>query len=221
MQTAKRRHVRGWAVGASAAAHVLLLAVVALQHPVLQQPKWEGGPPPAIIPVLLMPRTPQPSAGPSAPQRPIRLHRRPQPFAPTPVAPLPVPAPEPKAAPVAPAEPKAVPAFHPAPLPEGPKSDLRTTLRQSSVGCANPLTVGLNRAERDLCDEKLGKMARDAEFTGLGLAPAKQRALDAAAAQKDRQAIIKGAPPEKVTTEARPGRSAEDQAQSLGIPPKP
>ncbi|MBS0360378.1 MAG: hypothetical protein JSR98_03275, partial [Proteobacteria bacterium] len=117
MQTAKRRHDRGWAVAASVVAHVVLLTIAAFQSPKLKTPTWEGGPPEPIIPVMLLPRTPEPAAGPTAPQRPIRLHRRPQPFAPTPVAPLPVPAPEAKAAPAVPAEPKAVPTFHPAPLP--------------------------------------------------------------------------------------------------------
>ncbi|MBS0331754.1 MAG: hypothetical protein JSS35_03225 [Proteobacteria bacterium] len=221
MQTARSRRAKGWAIAASVAAHLAVLTAAVLQHPVLPPPVWEGGPPEPIIPVLLMPRTPPPAAGRAAPIQPIRLHRRPQPFAPTPVAPLPVPAEAQKPAAGPSTEPKAAPAFHPAPLPEGPKGDVKSALRQSYVGCANPLATGLNRAERDACDEKFGKGAKDAEFTGLGLAADKQRALDAVAAQKERQLRERNAPPGGNTTEARPGRSAESMADSLGVPPKP
>ena len=51
---------------------------------------------------------------------------------------------------------------HPAPLPEGPKGDLRTALRGSGVGCANALAVGLNRREIEKCDERWGEAARKA-----------------------------------------------------------
>jgi hypothetical protein len=51
---------------------------------------------------------------------------------------------------------------HPAPLPEGPKGDLRAALRGSGVGCANELAVGLNRREIEKCDERWGEAARKA-----------------------------------------------------------
>lgn len=51
---------------------------------------------------------------------------------------------------------------HPAPLPEGPKGDLRTALRGSGVGCANELAVGLNRREIEKCNERWGEAARKA-----------------------------------------------------------
>lgn len=221
MLTAERRRTRGWAIGASAAAHAVLLAVLALQRPWLAQPAWEGGPPEPIIPVLILPRTPPPTAGRETPTRPIRLHRRPQPFAPSPVAPLPVP-PMPKAATAAPAEPKAVPAFHPAPLPEGPKGDLKSTLRQSFVGCANALAVGLNKAERDLCDEKLGKGAKDVDFAGLGLAADKQRTLDAAGAKKESDYRYKyGASTPSTAEGAAPiGMTAEQRCAAAGVSPE-
>jgi len=62
---------------------------------------------------------------------------------------------------------------------------MRTTLRRSYVGCANADAVALTRAERDLCDERFGKGAKDAQFAGLGLKADKQRALDAAGARKE------------------------------------
>jgi hypothetical protein len=51
---------------------------------------------------------------------------------------------------------------HPAPLPEGPKGDLRSALRGSGVGCANELAVGLNRREIEKCEERWGEAARKA-----------------------------------------------------------
>lgn len=51
---------------------------------------------------------------------------------------------------------------HPAPLPEGPKGDLRSALRGSGVGCANELAVGLNRREIEKCNERWGEAARKA-----------------------------------------------------------
>jgi len=173
---------RGRRIGAlalSAAFHLVLLVAVALHAPSLVIPPETGGPPEPIIPVLLMPKTPPAPAGRPAP---IRLHRRPQPFAlPPPIAPLPVP---PAVQPSRPAPPGPV-AIHPAPLPESPKTDLRATLRASPVGCANPDAVGLTRAEREACFEQLGEGAKTAPFQGLGLARDKQEAFDRAAEHKE------------------------------------
>ena len=58
--------------------------------------------------------------------------------------------------------------------------------------------MGLNRFERDLCDETLGKGAKDAEFLppGLGMTPAKRALLDqAAAAKAARKAQMEAAAP--------------------------
>ena len=205
MQTARRRRTT-WAIAASLIAHVAVGVFLLAQHPRLLVPVETQGPPQAIIPVLLMPRTPPPSAGRVAPSQPIRLHRRPQPFIPPDVTPAPI---APKApttpAPAAPG-PKGPPALHPAPLPEGPKGEVRTVLRQGLVGCANQLAVGLTRAERDLCDEKLGKGAKDADFTGLGLAADKLKGFDAASARKeaDRRYKETYGPPGMVTPHELP-----------------
>lgn len=221
MQTAKRRRGSAWAIGASALAHAVLLAFLALQHPMLAPPTWEGGPPEPIIPVLILPRAPPPPGGKAAPIQPIRLHRRLLPHEPAPIAPLPVP-PEPVRPQAAGAgEPKAVPAFHPAPQPEGPKGDLKTTLRQSYVGCANPNAVGLNKAERDLCDEKFGKGAKDAAFAGLGLNADKQRVLDAAGARKEEDYAYKRAALTPSVPEGSKGvgMTAGERCASMGVPP--
>ncbi|MFI4966814.1 MAG: hypothetical protein ACHP9T_15800, partial [Caulobacterales bacterium] len=105
-------------------------------------------------------------------------------------------------------------AVHPSPLPQGPKGDVRTALRQGSVGCANPSATGLNRAEREHCDETFGKGAKDAEFVGLGLNAEKQRLLDAAAAKKDAYRKYRDAP----MTPGLAGSEAEEPGRPRGLP---
>jgi hypothetical protein len=177
MRRAGRRRL-AVAIALSAGFHIALLIVLAIQAPMLRAPPEVGtGPPQPIIPVLLMPRLPPPP-GPQKPQV-LRLHRRPQPFAgPPPVTPLPVP----PAPPNRPAGPGPV-IVHPAPLPEGPKSDLRATLRGSPIGCASPEL--LSPEERDRCNETLGKGAAAADLPGLGLSAGKQSEFDRAAQHKE------------------------------------
>jgi hypothetical protein len=165
------------AAAASAAAHIAVLAVLALQAPMLRTADQDSGPPLSVIPVLLTPKTPPATSGRPSP---IRLHRRPQRFAPNPppIAPLPIP-PEP-ARPALHGE-----TVHPAPLPQSPKMELRATLRVSPVGCANPDAVGLTPAEREACYAQLGKGARTTPFPGLGLSAAKQAEFDRAEAHKE------------------------------------
>lgn len=175
------------AIALSAAFHAVLLIVLAIQAPTLpSRPEEAAGPPEPIIPVLLLPRLP-PSANQQKPA-PLRLHRRPQPYAvPPPIAPLPVT----PVQPTRPAPPGPV-TVHPAPLPQGPKADLRATLRGSPVGCANPEL--LTPAERDRCNEQLGAGAKTAEFPGLGLSAEKQGDLDRAAQHKETCRAYKEAP---------------------------
>lgn len=52
--------------------------------------------------------------------------------------------------------------LHPAPLPEGPRGDLRAALRGSGVGCANAAAVGLNRRELERCHQRWGEATRTA-----------------------------------------------------------
>lgn len=219
MQTARRRRTT-WAIAASLAAHLAALWIVAVQQPMLAVPSEPEGPPQSVIPVLLMPRTPPPTAGQRARPQPIRLHRRPQPFVPPQVEPAPIAPPAPASAPPAPRAPVVL---HPAPLPEGPKGDVRAALRGSPVGCANPLAAGLNKAERDLCDEKFGKGVRTATpyATGMELTAEKRRLLDAAAAQREADYRYKHEPtPPAPVPLPGAGATAEDMCKSLGIPPE-
>jgi hypothetical protein len=205
-------------------AHLVVITIVALQKPMLTIPPEVGAPPPAIIPVLLMPRTPPAAAGQKEKPQPIRLHRRPQPFVPPEVTPAPIAPPAPPAQ-AAPAPRAPVVVLHPAPLPQGPKGDVRQALRQSPVGCANADAVGLTKAERDLCDEKLGKGVRTATpyAPGTELTAEKRRLLDAQAAQRDDQIRYKRdatPPPPGAGSVPTAGATAEDQCKSLGIPPE-
>ena len=184
MMTATRRRTT-WAAAASIIAHLAVVIVVLLQRPTLPLPEQERGPPEAIIPILIMPRTPPPAAGRLAQPSPIRLHRRPQRFVPPEVPTAPIAPPTPPAPTTAAPGPRAPPALHPAPEPEGPKGDVRTALRQGAPGCSNPDAVGLTIAERDKCNEKFGKGAKDAAFAGLGLPPDKAAAFDRAVEHRD------------------------------------
>jgi len=163
-------------VAASAAAHLGVLALLAIHHPQLRQaeapPVFEV----AVVPLFLPPRRdhaapPQPLA--SRPLRPRRILR---PGETAPVAPLVTP----RAAPAA-AGPIAAPA--PSPAPAAASDALRGALRGGSVGCANPAL--LSKDERAACLEKLGAGARDAPFYEPPMSREKRREFDAAAARKE------------------------------------
>ena len=213
MPTARRRRTT-WAIAFSALAHVAVLVMALLQRPSPPFPIGEAvQPPERVIQVLLTRRKPLDIVRRAPPTSVIRLHR-----------PLIVPPDAPTAA-IAPAAQPAQPAargpvvLHPAPMPPGPKEDLRAALRQGFVGCANRDIVGLTRAEREHCDEVLGKGAKNTAFAGLGLTADKLRLLDAAAARKDadyryKHSQIPGAVPD---TAERPGETAEGMKRSLGV----
>lgn len=222
MQRAERRRTT-WAVLASVLAHLAVVTIVVLQKPMLRIPPEVGAPPPAIIPVLLLPKVPPAAAGQQAAPQPIRLHRRPQRFIPPEITPAPIAPPEPPAAPTAAPAPKGpVTTFHPAPLPQGPKGDVRTALRQSPVGCANADAVGLTKAERELCDEKLGKGVRTATPYAVGaeLTAEKRRLLDAQAALRDDDIRYKREQSGATNPPGGGGETAEQMCKDLGIPPE-
>ena len=178
MLTARRRR-RSWAVAASVLAHLGVLIAVLLQHPTLTIPVEPGGPPEAIIPVLILPRTPAPLAGHGAKPVPIQLHRRLLRNLPDlpPVAPVVIAPPKPAEAPAqaaGPAAPKA--AAQPPPPSNAVRAMLRTTL-----GCTD---VRLSRDERAGCLERLGRGARDAPYIGQPLSGEKRAAYDQAGAAK-------------------------------------
>jgi hypothetical protein len=209
MQTAKRRRPTG-AIVASLVVHLVAAFAILSQRP----PDVPAEPP--VISVLLVARPPPPASASLVPPAPLRLHLRPQPVLPPQVPTAPIAPPAPPGATAAPA-PGPV-AVHPAPLPAGPKGDVRAALRQSYVGCANRDQVGLNRAERDFCDEQFGKGAKDAKFAGLGLTAGKQRLLDAAVAKKEADYRYKhGTVPTGLGKNNMPGVTAESMCQDLGV----
>lgn len=83
---------------------------------------------------------------------------------------------------------------HPAPLPEGPRGDLRTALRGSAAGCANAEAVGLNRREQEKCDEKFGATARNAPVYDAPMDGAKRRGFDAQALKQQADRAYRDAP---------------------------
>lgn len=180
MQTANRRRTT-WAVAASFLAHMAVLTVVALQHPMLAIREEEPGRPEPIIPILLTPRTP-PTAKAGGPSE-IRLHRRPQRFIPPnlPVKPLvtpKAPSPPPAAARLGPVTVSASLAA------ESQRNEVRAAL-QGLVGCSNPEAAGLTAAQRAKCDERLAAGAKDAPFTGLNMDSQKLKDLDVSATHKE------------------------------------
>jgi hypothetical protein len=193
MQTATRRRTT-WAIGASALAHVAVLAVALLEHPTLPPQTLEAGPPQAVIPVLILPRAALSAAGGEVRPGEVRLHRRPQradenlsPAKPPPVAPLPA-----ALLPVAPSPAKAAEAGKPPALaaegqptaPGAPGPDLRAALRHGVVGCANLSAVGMTRAEREACDDQLARGAKQAPVLEVVLQPRIRAYYDAVAKAK-------------------------------------
>lgn len=181
MLTAIRRR-RSWAIIASIAAHLGVLIAVLLQHPTLKIPVEPGGPPVAIIPLLILPRAPAPATGQGLRPAPIQLHRRPQRNLPlqTPIAPLVLPtakpsgASTPAVASASPREPQ-----QPLPAPDAVRTMLRTTL-----GCTDARMAGLSREERAGCLERLGRGARDEPYLAQPLSADKRAALDQAGGAK-------------------------------------
>lgn len=174
-----RRGRSFWIAAASVTLHAALLAVVAAYAPRLMMPDSASGPPEPIIPILIMPRTPPAATGPNAKLTPIRLHRRPQRFVPPEEAVPPLVVPQ---APVA--RPSAPATSRPTSLPSSRDevADNVAKVLRGRLGCANPSS--LSRAEREACEDQLAAGARDAAFTGLGIARGKAASLAAAAERR-------------------------------------
>ncbi|HEY8572707.1 hypothetical protein [Phenylobacterium sp.] len=177
----RARSRRAIVVTVSAAAHVAVLAVLALHAPQLTMPAEEPTLPHAVIPILLLPRTPPPVAGQADPG-PIRLHRRPQPYAaasPS-VPPLHVP----KAALEAPPRPPAPPRAEPQ-LPPAVTGQVTQTLRLGTVGCRHADLMKLSRQEREACEDQLAAGARDAPWIPPGKSAKARAEFQAQGARKD------------------------------------
>jgi hypothetical protein len=156
---------------ASLAGHAALVALLLLHAPELRVPIPESGPPQAIIPVIIIARTPTPpnSSAASRPS-PVRLHRRPQRFVleDLPLAPL--------------VSPLAAPTTsRPAQVAAELESNVRAALR-SRLNCDSPT---LTRDEREACRRRFAAGAQDAPFLGLGVDAAKAADLARAAARRE------------------------------------
>jgi hypothetical protein len=175
-------------------AHLGVLTAALLQRPSLVIPVESSGPPEAIIPVLILPRTPPSAAGGGARPAPIQLHRRLLRNLPgeTPVRPLLLPAPKPVEAP-AQAAPSSAPVREAVPAPPPPAEAVRGTLR-AMLGCSS---AALSRDERTRCQERLGRGAHDEPYLAQLLSKEKRAALDQAGAAKlaDRMTLERTAPP--------------------------
>jgi hypothetical protein len=200
MQTVRRRRT-SWAVAASVAAHLGVLIAVLSQKPTLRIPVEPGGPPEAIIPLLILPRTPPPVAGQGVRPEPIQLHRRQRrnlAEAP-PVAPLVSPTARP-AETQAPAP--ALAAARPSPQPAPPADAVRAILR-TTLGCTEARMAGLTQEDRVNCLERLGRGAGEAAYLQPALSAEKRALLDQAGAAKlaQKQAAERPAPSARTAPE--------------------
>lgn len=170
--------------------HVLLLAWLALPVPPLLE-KILADDLPTVQVDLIRPETqeqPRPRPAASAPAAtapsPVLPFQVRQPARPAPAG---VPTLEVPAAGIA----KPGTAIRPAPLPGEGAGDLRTALR-ASTGCVSADAVGLNRREREKCDERFGAAkAKGAPLDGLDAG--KRQALEAqSAAQRAYRDYVNG-----------------------------
>ncbi len=201
IKTAVRRRRRTVVAALSALGHLALFAVVGLQTPQLREmilPDQQTVEVQLVPPVL-----PRQSAAAPAKAQPIQP--RPTPAPPKGVVTLPLP----------PAEPAAKggsgigTGYAPAPLPAAPGADLKKALRGFSPGCRMREAVGLTRAERDACDERLGRGSESATFIAPPMDPAKRAAYDAQAAKDEAYRRYKqGNVPSAVSPSAEPGMPA-------------
>ena len=157
---------------ASAAAHVAVLALLAMHGPKFSM----QAAPPTVFDVTVEPRyviEDQVRPEPTRPllKRPLAPRRLVRPDEQLSVAPL-VTSTAPGPAAAGPVDPRLT---NPAALPN--------SLRRSAVGCANPAL--LDKAERDACLERLGKGAKDEPFIEPPMSPDKRRAFEEASAKKE------------------------------------
>ena len=202
------RRSRGAVLAGSLAAHWLVLALLA--YPRIEAfPDHSNGEDALTVTLERIDRTPEPQvdaaatrAAPSQiqPRTPRAVFRASE-------APLLVPG--------LPASPSRGTALHPAPLPEGPRGDLRTALRGSGVGCANAAAVGLNRREIEKCDERWGQAARNAPvYANAPVSAEAARDFRQQALQQEAYSAYKASP-------MGPGvdhRSREGPGQAKAIP---
>ncbi|HYD44942.1 MAG TPA: hypothetical protein VEA79_06750, partial [Phenylobacterium sp.] len=184
---------RGVLLAAVTLAHAgLFAALLLLAAPTLRFATYDE---PVFTVELLRPPSDQPAA-PSPAPRPRFIRPAPRPSA---VAPLYVPrAPSPAAPSSAPPAPSGFDV-------EG-EDLIRKAFRARSPGCANRDAAGLTQAERDACDERFGKGAKDAPFLEAAIGKEKRADFDRAAAKKRRDYQYKRANvPPGIATPQGPG----------------
>lgn len=170
--------------------HVLLLAWLALPVPPLLEEILADDLPTVQVDLIRPERQEQPQPRPAAAPQATTALSPVLPFQvrqPTRPAPAGVPTLEVPAAGIA----KPGTAIRPAPLPGEGAGDLRTALR-TSTGCVSADAVGLNRREREKCDERFG--AAKAKGDPLsGMSAEKRQALEAqGAAQRAYKDYVDG-----------------------------
>ncbi len=165
--------------------HVALLAWLALPVP----PLIERMTAEELPTMLLELDRPEPAAAPRPAAAASEAVAPPLPFQVRPAA-RPAPAGVPTLQVPAPGVARPGTAIRPAPLPES--GDLRTALRGSYTGCVSADAVGLNRREREKCDERFG--AAKAKGDPLsGMTAEKRQALEAqGAAQRAYKDYVDG-----------------------------
>lgn len=188
MRAADRR--RAAILAGSLLLHVLLLAWLALPVPPLLQEILADDLPTVQVDLIRPERQEQPRPRPAASAQATAAPSPVLPFQvrqPTRPAPAGVPTLEVPAAGIA----KPGTAIRPAPLPGEGAGDLRTALR-ASTGCVSADAVGLNRREREKCDERFG--AAKAKGGPLdGMSAEKRQALEAqGAAQRAYRDYVNG-----------------------------
>lgn len=203
MARRSQRRLAGVAA-ASAAGHLAVLAMLALQHPHLLAPAL---PPPlfdvTVVPVYMVEPKVRARAREAPP--PIRPRQARRTLEPLPIAPLFAP-PATGPARVGSGEGVGV-AVRPGPNPPGTQAELGRALKFGGVGCETADLVRLTPQERDRCAERLGAGAKTAAYLGQGLNRDKQALLDAVAAHKEAVRKYKEAPipPGLATSDAAGG----------------
>jgi len=177
-------------VAGSVVGHAAFLIVLGLASPTVREVFVDPAPPPPVIVELFRPPPPPREARRTAVSSPAPSPVRPRFVAPQPlraaVAPLPMAPVQKSPAPPAATQSRTGSGSGMGIAPGQPGGYLRGALRRSTVGCANDEAVGLTRREREGCDERLGKGAKDAPFIPAPMAAAKRAGFDAVAAEKAR-----------------------------------
>lgn len=169
-------------LAASGIAHLGVFALLAIDRPRLEQsqapPIFEV----EVVPFLMPPRQDHAAPAQALASRPLRPRRALRPDQTSTVAPLVTPnAPRPGE--------DVGPGIAPAPMAAGPPADLRTALRRSAVGCANPAL--LTKVEREACLDKLGAGAKDAPFIAPPIAKDKLRSFEEKTAAQEQMRIYR------------------------------